>query len=76
MMAEIRIEIPKEVEEEIRSISKKTLSLIVNKLVKEELENMVRLKKIVSKSKITERDVKELADKIDNAVSKKFLDTD
>ena len=75
-MAEIRIEIPKEVEEEIRSISKKTLSLIVNKLVKEELENMVRLKKIVSKSKITERDVKELADKIDNAVSKKFLDTD
>ena len=75
-MAEIKIEIPKEVEEEIRSISKKTLSLIVNKLVKEELENMVRLKKIVSKSKITERDVKELADKIDNAVSKKFLDTD
>jgi len=75
-MAEIRIEIPKEVEEEIRSISKKTLSLIVNKLVKEELENMVRLKKIISKSKMTERGVKELADKIDEAVSKKFLDED
>ena len=75
-MAEIRIEIPKEVEEEIRGISKKTLSLIVNKLVKEELENMVRLKKIISKSKMTERGVKELADKIDEAVSKKFLDED
>jgi len=75
-MAEIRIEIPKEVEEEIRNISKKTLSLIVNKLVKEELENMVRLKKIISKSKMTERGVKELADKIDEAVSKKFLDED
>ena len=75
-MAEIRIEIPKEVEEEIRSISKKTLSLIVNKLVKEELENMVRLKKIISKSKMTERGVKELADKIDEVVSKKFLDED
>ena len=73
---EIKIEIPKELEEEIRSISKKTFSLIVNKLVKEELENMVRLKKIVSKSKMTERDVKELADKIDEAVSKKFLDAD
>ena len=75
-MAEIRIEIPKEVEEEIRNISKKTLSLIVNKLVKEELEDMVRLKKIISKSKMTERGVKELADKIDEAVSKKFLDED
>jgi len=75
-MMEIKIEIPKELEEEIKSVSKTTLSLIINKLIKEELEDMIRLKKIISKSKMTEGGVKELADKIDEAVSKKFLDED
>ena len=69
-MMEIKIEIPKELEEEIKSISKTTLSLIINKLIKEELEEMIRLKKIVSKSKMTEKDVEELANKIDEAILK------
>jgi len=69
-MMEIKIEIPKELEEEIKSVSKTTLSLIINKLIKEELEEMIRLKKIVSKSKMTEKDVEELANKIDEAILK------
>ena len=75
-MMEIKIEIPKELEEEIKSISKTTLSLIINKLIKEELEEMIRLKKIVSKSKMKERDVEELTNKIDEVISKKFLDAE
>ena len=71
-MVEVKIEIPKELEEEIKSISKTTLSLVINKIVKEELEKMARLKKIISKSKMTEKDVEELANKIDEAISKKF----
>ena len=71
-MMEIKIEIPKELEEEIKSVSKTTLSLIINKLIKEELEEMIRLKKIVSKSKMTEKDVEELANKIDEAILKNF----
>jgi len=63
-MMEIKIEIPKELEEEIKSVSKTTLSLIINKLIKEELEEMIRLKKIVSKSKMTEKDVEELQTKL------------
>ncbi len=70
---EIRIEIPKEVEKEIKNISKSTLSLSINKLIKEELEKMVRMKKIISKSEMKERDVEELANKVDEAIYEKFL---
>ena len=70
---EIRIEIPKEVEKEIKNISKSTLSLSINKLIKEELERMARLKKIISKSKLKERDVEELTNKVDEAIYEKFL---
>ncbi|MCD6171751.1 MAG: hypothetical protein J7J36_04995 [Thermoplasmata archaeon] len=45
----------------------------INKLIKEELERMARLKKIISKSKLKERDVEELTNKVDEAIYEKFL---
>ncbi|MBU1201761.1 MAG: hypothetical protein KJ905_02910 [Nanoarchaeota archaeon] len=72
-MAEITISIPRELEEEIRGLSKLRFSLIIAKMVRPELERLARLKRIVSKSEFTEKDVQELSDKTDMALSQKFM---
>jgi len=72
-MAEITKSIPRELEEEIRGLSKLRFSLIIAKMVRPELERLARLKRIVSKSEFTEKDVQELSDKTDMALSQKFM---
>lgn len=72
---ELTLKIPEELEEEVRSVSKAELSLLLLKLLKLEIERRARLleskerfKKIVAKSKLTEEDAKELADKVSKAM--------
>ena len=72
-MSEVTISIPRELEEEIRELSRLRFSLIITNMIKPELERLARLKRIVSKSKFTEQDVQELSDKSDRALSRKFM---
>ena len=74
-MAELTIEIPEELEQEMKEVSEIAVSLAVTKLVKTELERLARLKKIVSKSELTEKDVEELSKKVDEASAKRFRES-
>lgn len=74
-MGEITISIPDELEEDIKNISKLKLSLAVAKILKLELDRIARIKSIISKSKLSEKDVEELSFKTDMALSKRFLDS-
>ena len=47
-------------------------SIVVRKLIKQKLERLLELKSIVSKSKLTELDVSELAEKVDKSLSQRF----
>ncbi|PIN77765.1 hypothetical protein COV15_01375 [Candidatus Woesearchaeota archaeon CG10_big_fil_rev_8_21_14_0_10_34_12] len=71
-MGEIRIKIPREVEfvKEVPSIE---WSILASKLIKSKLDKIARLQKIVSKSKLTKKDVEEFSDKINESLSRRYL---
>jgi hypothetical protein len=71
-MEEIRIKIPREVEF-VKQVPDIEWSILASKLVKSKLDKIVRLQRIVAKSKFTEKDVEEFSDKINEALSKRYL---
>lgn len=70
-MAEIKIKIPDELEF-IKRMPNVDWSLLLNRIIREEMEKVARLKKITSKSKISEADVEELTEKINKSLSKRY----
>lgn len=74
-MAEITISIPEEIESDLKKLSRIKLSLAIARIIKPELERLARLKSIISHSKLTEKDVKELSEKTDEALSKRFIES-
>lgn len=69
-MVQISVEIPDELERKARML-KIELSLLLAQIVKEkfeELEMLERFKRSVARSKLTEKDVEELSDKVKTAV--------
>lgn len=73
-MAEIKVKIPDELETSIKSVPNIDWSILASKLIKSKLDRAVRFQKIVAKSKLTERDVEELSDKINESLSKRYLE--
>lgn len=71
-MAELVVEIPDELEE-LKSVSRINWQLAVEKRLKEEFEELARIKRIVAKSKLTEEQAKELADEVNLALAKRYL---
>lgn len=71
-MAELTFEIPEDLEF-MKKVSGIEWSLLFNKLLRSELEEIARLKRIVSKSKLTEKDVEEFSDKINDSLSQRYL---
>lgn len=71
-MVEIKIEIPDELGfvEQIPSIE---WSMLAGKLIKSKLDKIVKLKRIIAKSRLTERDVEELSNDINMSLSKRYL---
>jgi hypothetical protein len=70
-MAEICIKIPEDLEF-LKNVPKVDWSILLNEMIKSKLEEISRLKKIVSKSKLTQKDVEELSDKVNTALAKRF----
>ena len=70
-MAELKVEIPDELKE-LESASGINWQLAVEKRLKEEFEELARLTRIVSKSKLTEEQAKELADDVNLSLAKKY----
>lgn len=72
-MAEVVISIPEELKEDLMEVSGTDWSLAVNRLVRKELAKLLEIRSVVSKSKLTEADVRELSDKVDKALAERFL---
>jgi len=71
-MVEIVVKIPKELEEDIKKIDPLMLELAVQRLIKEKLEEFVEVKKMLSKSKLTEKEALELGRKVNKALAKRY----
>ncbi len=70
-MTKITIEIPEDIAF-IKNVSPLDWSLIATKMLQLKLEELTRLKKIISESKLTEKDVDELTNKINESMSKRY----
>lgn len=74
-MAQFIIEIPEEMKEEMEELPDLNWQLVVRRSLKRELEEVLELKRIISKSKLTEADVKELSDKINESLAERFRES-
>nr|QNO57046.1 hypothetical protein PNAJEHEL_00007 [Methanosarcinales archaeon ANME-1 ERB7]QNO57106.1 hypothetical protein KECNCEJL_00018 [Methanosarcinales archaeon ANME-1 ERB7] len=74
-MAQFIIEIPEELKEEMEELPDLNWQLVVRRSLKRELEEVLELKRIISKSKLTEDDVKELSDKINESLAERFRES-
>lgn len=74
-MGELVIEIPEELRAEMEELPKVNWQLVVRRSLKHELNEILELKRIISKSKLTDEDVLELSEKIDKSLSKRFKES-
>ncbi len=74
-MGELVIEIPEELKEEMKELPKVNWQLVVRRSLKHELKEILELKRIISKSKLTDEDVLELSEKINKSLSKRFKES-
>ena len=70
-MAEITISIPEELAE-LAHISKADWQLVIARKLKEEFEEISRVKSIVSRSELTQEQSDELSDEVNLALSKRY----
>ncbi|MFH1510450.1 MAG: hypothetical protein ABIF10_02065 [Candidatus Woesearchaeota archaeon] len=71
-MTEVSVKIPEELKE-FGSASPIDWQLAVEKKLKEEFDELIKLKAIVSKSKLTEQDVEDLSEEVGTALAKRLL---
>ena len=74
-MGELRVEIPEELREEMEELPNVDWQLVVRRTLKRELEKIRELKRIIFRSKLTEEDVEELSDKINESLAKRFRES-
>ena len=71
-MSELNLEIPEDLEF-IKKMPKIDWSLLVSKIIESKLNKISEMKKNLSKSALTEKDVEELSDNINESLSKKYI---
>jgi len=71
-MTEIVVKIPKELEEDFKKIDPLFLELAVQRLIKEKLEEFVKVERILAKSKLTEKEALELGRKVNKSLAKRY----
>ena len=74
-MPVLEVEIPEELAQEMKDFPETEWKIFIRRLLRHEVERLVELRKIVSKSKLTESDVKELSEKVDRALAKRFRES-
>ncbi len=72
-MEEIRIKLPEELKF-FKQLPNIEWSILVSKLIRSKLEELASLERGLSKSKLTEKDVEEFSDKINESLSKRYLE--
>jgi len=68
---EIKVEVPEDLKF-LENVSGLEWNLLVSKILKENLKKLSQLKENLSHSRLTEKDVEELTDKINTSLSKRY----
>ena len=71
-MEELVIKLPEELVREIKILSNVEVSILVGKLVKDKLAGLERIRKILSKSKLTEEKAEEISNEINESLAKRY----
>jgi len=71
-MREIVVKIPEDIAKEIENLEKIDVSLVVNRFLIEKISELVKMKKILEKSELTEEKAKELAEEVSEALYKRY----
>lgn len=83
-MEELLLRVPNDVRKEFENVFGKEMpdkmwQLLFSRFLNEELRNKLseikRIESIISKSKLTEKQAKQLADEVSLSISKRFLDS-
>ena len=72
-MGELKVVIPEDIGIELGKISKEDWQLLFSRFLRRELEEIREIESIVSKSKLTEEQAKELADEVSLSIAKRLL---
>ena len=70
---ELKVVIPEDIGIELGKISNEDWQLLFSRFLRRELEEIREIESIVSKSKLTEEQAKELADEVSLAIAKRLL---
>jgi len=71
-MANITLTIPNILHEKIRRHSEIRWSEVIRQLLQKKIEQLELMNQIINKSKLTQKDVDEISEKIDSNVAKRF----
>lgn len=83
-MAELVVEVPDDIRKEFKAVLGREMpegmwqllfSRFLNEELRKKLSEIKKIESIVSKSKLTEKQAKELADKVSSSVARRFLDS-
>ncbi len=72
IMANITLAIPDSLHKKLRKHSEIRWSEVIRRILQKNLEQLEIMDEIVKKSKLTQRDVEEIAEKIDSRVAKRL----
>jgi CCR4-NOT transcriptional regulation complex NOT5 subunit len=71
-MTEITVKIPKELEEDFKKIDPLFLELTIQRLIKEKIEEFVKVERILTKSKLKEKEALKLGRKVNKSLAKRY----
>ncbi len=72
-MTNITLSVPIDLHRKMKQFSEVRWSEVARKAIQKRVEDLETLERIASKSKLTEKDAKEIASRINKAAAKKFL---
>jgi|TARA_Y100000310_G_scaffold345315_2_gene463695 hypothetical protein len=71
-MGNVSVSIPDDLKQKINGLDEVNWSAVAREAFEEKVKQIELLRKIAKKSKLTERDAKQISDKISKSMTKKF----
>lgn len=72
-MPTLSVSVPGELRKKMHQLDEVNWSAVARKAFEDKVSEMLFLKSLAAKSKLTEKDVQELSDKVNRAAAEKFL---
>ncbi len=71
-MEVLKVPLPEELRQEMKEFPEQEWQTAIRKFLKQEVKKMLELRKTVARSQLKEKDAIELADKVNESLSKRF----